>query len=326
MPVNWSKPVLRDSFFIGMLALLGFALLRDTRTVAAAVSQGLTLCIQVLLPSLFPFFVLSNLLILSGAAEKLAPLFHRFMKRFFNLPGSCAPVLLLGAVGGYPVGAKTISALYQQRLCTREEALRALRFCNNAGPAFLIGSIGGGLLNDTRLGVRLYLTHLLAAILVGLLGKKSGPIHTVKQVNCSSKSRAQTSFVSNFLQAVTQSFDAFGNVCAFVIFFAVLMGILQKNMLFSALCNLLPGAKNLWSGMLCGMLEVTSGASQLAAANLPGKILLPAFSFLCGWGGLSVQCQSICLIQQADLPCRTYLQNKLLQGLLAAGLTLFICW
>lgn len=163
MPVNWSKPALRDGFFIGALALLGFALLKDTRVVAAAVSQGLTLCIQVLLPSLFPFFVLSNLLVLSSVIQRLTPLFCRPMEALFHLPGSCAPVLLLGAVGGYPVGAKTVSALYQQRLCTREEALGTLRFCNNAGPAFLIGSIGGGLLNDTRLGMRLLFIHLLSA-------------------------------------------------------------------------------------------------------------------------------------------------------------------
>ena len=120
-----------------------------------------------------------------------------------------------------------------------------------------------------------------------------------------------------FLQAVTDSMGAFLNVCAFVLIFAVLMCLLEQ---FPLLSRLPPP----WDGLLYGFAELTGGIAKLAAASLPQRVLLPAMSFLCGWGGLSVQCQTIDLLHRAGLPCRGYLRAKLLHGCAAAALTLLI--
>ena len=315
MPVFSHKRCLIDSILLLLLAVCGNGLLLWREAVSAVMVKTVHLCTQVLLPSLFPYIVLSSLLMSSGIVQRIAPHLERMTQYLFGLPGSCAAAVLLGAVGGYPVGAKTAASLYQQGVCRKEDALTALRFCNNAGPAFLISAVGSGLLGDKRLGILLYGLHLISSMLIGLLFRENKDV--VKLYNITDKKAPNTSLTSDFLQAVTGSFSAFLNVCAFVLLFSVIICLLKQLPLLSRL-------PPLFQGLLSGVLELTSGTAALAASPLPKRCLLTVLSFLCGWGGLSVQLQTISFLQEADLPCREYLGFKLLHGSLAALLTFLL--
>ncbi len=305
---------LREGLWLTLPGCLGAGLLLYAKPVSAAVAQSLGLCTGVLLPTLFPFFVLSSLLC-GGGTARLAPRPDGISARLLGLPGTLTPALLLGAVGGYPVGARTVCQLYSQGRCTKDQAKHALLFCNNAGPAFLLGAVGTGMLGDGRLGLRLWLIHLAAALLISLFyRRKSLPVKPDSITSIPVKNKVGTAL---FLQAVTDSMGAFLNVCAFVLIFAVLMCLLEQLPLLSRL----PAP---WDGLLYGFAELTGGAAKLAASRLPQRVLLPALSFLCGWGGLSVQCQTVDLLHRAGLPCRGYLKAKLLHGCVAAALTLLI--
>lgn len=316
MPVKWNKQHTCDSLLLAATLCCGTGLLLFSRPVSAAVAQALELCITVLLPSLYPFFVLSALLISSGLVQRLSPKLDKPMRKLFGLPGSCAAAVLLGAIGGYPVGARTVASLYMQGHCSKTDGIAALRFCNNAGPAFLISAIGSGLLHDPRLGLQLYGIHLLCALLIGLLCHRKH--EAVKSLNYTSSPVQKHTDFGMILHSVTGSFATFLNVSAFVLIFAVLMCLLEQT-------PLLDLSTPLWSGLCSGILELTSGAMRLSQAGLSQKALLPAMSFLCGWGGLSVQMQTISLLQEAGLPCRGYLKAKLLHGLVAAMLTYLLC-
>lgn len=312
MPVFSRKHFCADGSMLLLLALGGSGLLLWSEAVSAAMTQAVTLCINVLLPSLFPFFVLSSTLTSSGILQRTSSVLDRPVRWLFDLPGPCAAAILLGAVGGYPVGAKTASALYSQGSCSKEDALRTLRFCNNAGPAFLISAVGSGLLHNKSLGIFLYGIHLISALLIGLIFRENST--TVKSCFITGKKSIPEPFSSVFLQSVTGSFAAFLNVCSFVLLFAVLLCLLSQLPLLKTLSPL-P------HGLLCGILELTSGTAVLAASGLSLRVLLTALSFLCGFGGLSVQLQTIRFLQDAGLPCRDHLRFKLLHGCLAALLT-----
>ncbi len=316
MPVTRRNALAVDAILLLFLLLCAVGLLLWSQPVSAAVHQSVTVCTRVLLPALFPFLVLSNLLIGSGALQRFSVRLEPLTRTLFDLPGCFSAPILLGAVGGYPVGAKTVVALYRAGGCTREDALQALTFCNNGGPAFFIGALGAGLLHDTALGVRLYLIHLLAALLIGMLYPRNK--RTVKQIDCTVDSGGNPKPLSLFLGAVTDGFGAFLNLCAFVLLFSVLICLLRQLPGFSFLPQGL-------QGLLCGLLELTSGAGLLCAASLPESILCAALSFLSGWGGLSVQLQSLSLLGEAGLSGRRCLWCKLLQGVLAAGLSVLLC-
>lgn len=323
MPVNYKKQRLQDAFVLCGFLLCGAGLLCYSKAVSAAMTQALALCVQVLLPSLFPFFVLSSMVISTGVIQRLSTRLEKPFQWLFGLPGSFGAALLLGAAGGYPVGAKTIATLYQQGQCSKRDAEKALRFCNNAGPAFLISAVGASLLQDPHAGLNLYAVHVLSALIIGFIYRKN--TDHVKYHCITADHMRSTATISLFLRAVTDAFSSFLNVSAFVLIFSVISTMLQQLPLIDSL-HYLPGGGILWYGLLAGFLELTSGVACLTQGGLPPSILLPALSFLCGWGGCSVQFQTISLLHDAGLSCRQYLKSKLLQGILAALITGMICF
>ncbi len=134
-----------------------------------AMRDGIKLCGNVILPSLFPFFVLSSLVVELGMSRYLGRLLEPVMAPLFYVNGNCAAALALGFVGGYPVGARTAIQIYENGQCSRTEAERMLAFCNNSGPAFILGVVGAGVFGNGMAGLLLYLTHLLASLCVGVL-------------------------------------------------------------------------------------------------------------------------------------------------------------
>ena len=126
-----------------VLAVGGLLLLRP-QAAAQAVREGLALCAGTVIPSLFPFFVVVSLLLQLGLAETLQGLCGPFMGPLFRMRGVCALPLLAGLLGGYPAGARTAAELFQQGRLSRREAELLLGFCDNCGPAFLLGYVGAG--------------------------------------------------------------------------------------------------------------------------------------------------------------------------------------
>ena len=126
-----------------------------------AMRDGIKLCGNVILPSLFPFFVLSSLVVELGMSRYLGRLLEPVMAPLFYVNGNCAAALALGFVGGYPVGARTAIQIYENGQCSRTEAERMLAFCNNSGPAFIRGVVGAGVFGSGTVGLLLYLAHLL---------------------------------------------------------------------------------------------------------------------------------------------------------------------
>ena len=107
------------------------ALLLLPEVSAQAARDAMLLCAQTLIPSLFPFFVLSSLLIACGASELLSALLSPLMRPLFGLSGAGAAALALGLCGGYPVGARTAAELVENGALSRDEGERLLAFCNN---------------------------------------------------------------------------------------------------------------------------------------------------------------------------------------------------
>ena len=308
--------------------LLACALLAATAALVAAPSQamegarhGLALCGNVIIPSLFPFFVLSSLVVDLGLAAYLGRALEGIMRPLFRVGGSCAAAVAMGFVGGYPVGARTALQLYQRGQCTRAEAERLLAFCNNSGPAFILGVVGAGVFGSSRVGLLLYLTHAAASVLVGLLfrfhgGREAGGRPPAIRTTFETV-RASAAFTG----AVAKALQSTLSICAFVVFFSVVLELLSASGALTGLARLLGllGVEAVWARRLvAGLLELSSGVSSLSGAGSPGVSMA---AFMLGWAGVSVHCQVLSFLGDSGLSVRTYLAGKLCHGLIAAALT-----
>lgn len=311
-------------------ALVGLALIAATAGLVsmpdqaiAGAKDGLALCYNVIVPSLFPFFVMSSLVVDLGLAAYLGRAMEGLMRPLFRVSGSCAAAVALGFIGGYPVGARTALQVYQQGLCTKAEAERLLAFCNNSGPAFILGVVGAGVFGDSRVGLLLYLTHALASVLVGLIFRFYGGRDERWTASARPKPIQTVTVPAAFTGAVARSLQSTLNICAFVVFFAVVLQLLSACGVFTALAQLLAlaGFEPEWAKRLvAGLLELSSGVSSLrGGAQLTGRVSMAAF--MLGWAGLSVHCQVLSFLVDSGLSAKTYLLGKLCHGLIAAGLT-----
>lgn len=284
---------------LGMLALI-----LDAKTGLQGAAEGVQLCINTVIPALFPFFVVS--IFLTSTASGISIL--RPIGKRLKLPQRGESYLLLGFLGGYPVGAKSIAQGYKNGILGKADAERMLGFCSNAGPAFLFG-MGACVFPKMWICWLVWLIHILSALFVGFttpapkLGTAS-PIPTGK---------------ITLAEAMKQALSAMASVCGWVIIMKVILSFLQRWVLwlFSTKTQIL----------LSGILELTNGACRLGEISSVG-LRFVLFSVFLSFGGLCVLLQTHSVLQGSGLSGACYFPGKVTQAavsclLSAAVLPLF---
>ncbi|MCD8382123.1 MAG: sporulation protein [Clostridiales bacterium] len=300
----------------GAVVVFALALLLFPQAGGDAARAGLALCGEVILPALFPYFVLSGLAVRLGLGQRLARLLDPVMEPLFHVSGAGSAALALGALGGYPVGAETARTLLDEGLLSREEAQRLLCFCNNSGPAFILAVAGSAVFSSIAAGVFLLTVHILSALVVGLLLRGAPPPSAGRR---RLKEAAPTPSAALLPQAVKQALTASLQVSAYVVLFNIVIGLLQALPWPSAISG------SLLSPLLSGVLELSNGVCALENWS-QSPLGLAVCAFLLGWGGLSVHCQTAALLEGSGLQMVPYLGAKLLQGTVSAGLALAGAW
>lgn len=307
------------------LAAVLFCLVVPHAAAAAhGAQEGLDVALQTAIPALFPFFVASGLLIRSGAVSVLGRWCAPLIRRVYGLPGEAAGPLVLGLTGGYPIGAQAARTLYDTGTLSRDEAERLLGFCNNTGPAFLIGVCGAGLCGSVRTGVLLYGIHIIAALLTGLAMTVREPSQSVRK---SGRAPEALPFSACLTQSVQQAGRSCLSITAFIMLFSMLRRVLEAAGILehaAVLCTpllwFLGAPADAAQPLLVGILEMTSGLVLLPESA--GRALLPAMSFVVGFGGLSVLCQTAAAV--GGLSLRRLFYGKVLHSLIAAALTMLV--
>ncbi len=299
------------AFFTAFCLLL---LLKNSEAAIEYMNRGLRLCAKSIVPSLFPFMVLSEFLVNGEIAKRIPKFIIKPFQKIFGLPADACLAILLGMICGFPVGAKCIALAYRKGALNREEAERALCCSNNPSSAFLISAVGTSLWGNRQFGTALYVTVLTVSLLTGIFQnlistkkeEKAIPSPQSAQPIASTPRRQ----VARFTASVRSATESMLLVCAYVIFFSTLVGTLQLILgQFSLTAE--------WQASIFSLFELSSGMSYAATlGNTALAALLCAFA--AGWSGLSVHCQVMSVCDDCNLSFRRYFLSKLLQGLLCA--------
>lgn len=296
------------------------ALLIFPKAAAEAVKDGLIMCGQVIIPSLFPFFIATNLLNELGASKLISNALAPFGARL-GISGHGVSAFIIGVTGGYPLGAAYTARLRSQGLISREEASRLLVFCNNSGPAFIVGAAGIGVFSSAAVGFFLYAVHILSALSFGIMICPKAPCDICYDEDIF----APVSFSAAITASVRRSADSVIGVCAFVIAFSTLNGVLDGMDITRILAGELSyrlGAELSWCrALLSGILELGNGIGGMAGLDIrPLNLALAAF--ILSWGGLSVHFQTLAMISGTDIKTARYMIGRLMIALMAASLSL----
>ena len=284
--------ILKRKHLQTFVAGIGFlVLIFDSRLAVEGVRAGLDLCIRTVIPSLFPFFVLSGMLTGALGGTSTRPL--QRIAGCFGIPSAGVSVLIPAVLGGYPVGAKAVGDLYQQKRISRKEAERMLAFCSNTGPSFLFGMVSG-FFPESRYIWMLWFIHLVSAGLTAL----TIPGKTAEN------SEAVPIFAETNGNILSGAAMAMGMVCCWVLLFRMILTFLENWFLW-----MFP----VWAQVaLSGFLELTNGCCGLALIQ-DTALRFVLCSCMLALGGVCVLLQTASVIRGLSL--LSYCKGKLFQTL-----------
>ena len=299
-----------------------------------AIKSGLKLWANSVIPSLFPFFVATELLMHTQIVFQIGILLNKFMKPIFNVRGEGAFAFIMGIISGYPIGAKIATNFRQNNICSKEECERLLSFTNNSGPLFIIGTVGILMYGNTAIGLLLFITHILACLTVGFLfrfWKINSRNHTQNSSSSfyNAKPKKEVSF-SNLgevlAESITTSISTILLIGGFVVIFSSIISILKSSGILANVSIILSPIFTFFnidtsfvSPLLSGFLEITNGInliSNISCKKISINIIFTAF--LLGIGGISVLLQVLSISSKTDLSIKPYIYGKLLHGIFAA--------
>lgn len=326
---------LRRNILPFFFVIIAICLVIFSKTNLSAASNGLTLWATCVVPSLFPFFVITNLLSHTKVVSFTGKLLDKFMRPLFNVPGIGGFAFVMGLISGYPVGAKIVSKFKEDGICTKEEAERMIAFTNNSGPLFIIGTVGITLFGNSTIGILLFITHFLSCITVGILLKytsKPNISHIHSKKNVEQKKSINFSDLGEILgKSITNSISTILMIGGFVVIFSVVISILNQSHVFDLIYNIFsPIFNNLGIStefikpIFSGIIELTNGVSLVSNVHVKEiSINIIISAFLLGFGGISILLQVFSIIAKSGLSIKKYIIGKFAQGIIAAIYTYF---
>lgn len=279
---NWA--LFFAAFAMGILIL-------DSRNAVDAAAEGVDICIKTVIPSLFPFFVLS--IFLTGSLGNTG--IFRPISRLFRVGKGAEGTLISGLLGGYPVGAQSAAEAFRSGRVSAQTASRLIMFCSQAGPSFLFGMVASQF-PERKYGWMLWAVQLLSAWSVSQMI----PISVEPNTNSATIKRI------TITDAMKRAVSAIASVCGWVIIFRVFLYFLDQRVLW-----FLPDVFRI---LISGLLELTNGCLMLnEISNISIRFILTAI--MLNFGGICVLMQTASVTQGLNL--KYYILGKLTQTCLA---------
>lgn len=307
-----------------LLLFLGLLLLFPAPIIASTKS-GLLAWAEKVVPALFPFFVLTRLMIYYQVPQLIgkliAPLFNSILKisplTFF--------VIFMSFISGNPSGPKMAREYYDKGLISKRELTGLLYFCNFASPLFIIGTIGVILYHSTQIGYFLLISHLVGSLSVFILCYPYFKTNSNQSLDISYPNQ---SFATILIDCIESSIQTLLRVGGIIIFFYIVSEAFNVIHFISYLDSLLVPLLsflqiNTIEPLFAGLLEFTQGVTKVAETSFPFQVKLALTAFIISFAGLSVHTQTYMFTKDLNLSYLKYFFMRCLHGLSSATIIFF---
>ena len=289
--------VVRYSAAAFLIFALAFALLKFPEKSASGVRNGIDLCLDALVPTLYPFMILTNVFVNSGIIERTPAFIAKIMNRLFRLPGECASVIFFSMIGGLPIGAKMTQKLYANNTITADQGQRMLYFCVNPGPAFVISTVGYYMLGSEKIGLIIYLSLIAASLTLGVITR-----FIAKNEDLVQKNSSDDIYSKNIFQAsVSDASKSIISICSWVVAFSCITEMIEK-------LNVSQTTKI----FLQCITEMTNG-SRIASENFS----VPIIAGVIGFSGVCAHFQLMDSIVALKMKYKYFLVGRIINGSIA---------
>lgn len=254
------------------------------------IKQGINLCINNVIPSLYIFTFLSIFIVKCNLFDNLK--ICGIIAKLLNINKISASIYLLSLISGYPVGAKLINETYKQNVIDYKTSKNMLYYCINPSPAFIVSIVGIGIYNNEFFGLIILISSLMSSFITALFLRNKNSIST------NFKTNIYIDYNKNLLDSIKETNFCMISICSWV--------ILVNSVIF-ILCN----SKY---NFILPLLEVTCGV------NIAKNYSVYYVAFIIGFGGIAVIMQVISMLKDIKIKCEIVL-IKILNGILTALFT-----
>ncbi|GIM27843.1 sporulation integral membrane protein YlbJ [Clostridium polyendosporum] len=283
--------------------------------------SGAQLFVNAILPSLFPFMVICNMLIAFDGITIYSNVLGPILCRPLKLSKNCSFAIIASLLCGYPLGAKYSAELYKNGYITKNEFNRLLNIASNAGPLFILGSVASSMLNNIYYGYIILAANYLSAFIIGLVTAENNHGVTMEY-----KGKVQTKNLGEIMKnAISDGINGILMVGGYVIIFSIIISILKNNVLSTIISTyFLDGItinRDLISAFFLGIIDLTNGCYIITSSSLDIPIKLCFLSFLCSFGSFSVIAQTSAFFYKYEVSLLKYVAYKIIQGIIGAIIT-----
>lgn len=293
--------MIRFRLYICSVIVFLLVLILDAKTAVLGAQEGITLCLQTVIPALFPFFVISSLLTGILTYSRIKGLC--FLGRICGMPSGTEHIFLIGLLGGYPAGASLVYQSWENGYISDKSAKRMLAYCNNAGPAFIFG-LCGPIFGGVKYSWIMWGIQILSAIFTGFLFRTEPTDRSTRHGNA--QSIALPIALDNGLKSIAR-------VCGWVVLFRTGICIIK-----SWLPSVMPP---IIQTLLFGVLELTNGCYEIGTISSPGDRFI-CTAFLLSSGGLCVLMQTVSIT--GKLGIGKYIPGKFTQAIFSVFLSVLL--
>lgn len=317
------KKIMVSCSIMALLLFFVFEILTESNSILNSVKFSFSIWTNNIFPSLFPFFVLSSILVNYGFIELVAELFKPIMNLLFRVRGKCAFIFIMSIISGFPSNAKYTRELYLSGDLTKEEASKVLTFTHFSNPLFILGTISVLFLNNKEAGMLILLCHYFTNVLIGICFRNYYPSQkedhkiSFKQaiLNMHNKRiQNKDSFGTILTNALTNSIQTLLLILGVVTVFLVITTILDNNL------NL----NNYYQSVLNGIFEMTQGLKYVSLLNIPLKLKATLSTMIISFGGLSVHMQMLSILSDTKISYFPFLTARIMHATIASLLVYFL--
>lgn len=296
-----AKGTLATLCSIALLCLAVYFATGISGRITEAVIEGMRIGALTVLPSTFPFMIISDLYCAYGYPERIR-LLGKYTKRVLHLPEKSVRALLLGNLAGFPIGAKIAAELYTGGGIDKENAEKLIAYSNNPSIPFVVACVGGTLFGDIKIGVFLLIIIYISTIITAIIYRGQRiDVQTPADI-----SKHTFSFVSSVKGAGFSSISILSFILTFYVLISVLRLYIENEYILS---------------LIASILELASAVALTSSLTLPITLKAALIAFALGFGGISVMMQTAIFTSPSSLSLLPYLKIKLTEGLLSATFT-----
>ncbi len=284
-------------FIICTLIITELLILNNAPLITNSIQRYSLTFIQTILPSLFPTMLIGNLLIKMNVIKIVPKFLKNIFNKLFNFNEACTIIFILSFIAGSPSNAKFINDYYELGKINKRQAENLMCITHFINPLFVTEVIGNQVFNNKNIGFILVLIILLMNLVKAFILRNNFK----NKINLNQESYKSVSFIKIITPSIKNSLESLLIIFGTVITFGTLCTLIMYIFKLSPLLNLIIG----------GILEMTSGVTNLSIINTPPLIKLYLSYFFINFGGLCIQMQSISMLKKINISYYKYLMFRL---------------